>query len=203
MPIKKNNPPNEELIQLSGPYQKLHKMIEEIEKIDPKDWTIMHSLAYVCYKYKQKFNSDYILSYDNAPSKSYEYKLINRIFGMLGAKACEGIKVKNYIDWFFKNYDSKNPFRSVGALAKVDLIVKYNSHKEKQLIPSMNTPLDDTIKEIINSIDELKYVSTYGDLVYIKKAMDADSKNVPAIITNLFEALDNAGFDLSTLNKVR
>lgn len=203
MPIKKNNPLNEELIQLSTPYKKLHALIENIKDQDIKDWTILYSLAYMCNCYKIKFNTDYVLSYSGSPSQCYEYKLFSRLWAMLRANSTNAIIVKNYIDWFFKNYDSKNPFRSVGALVKADLVVKYNAQKEKQSVPSMNTPLPDATKDIINSIEELKYVTTYGDLLYIKKAMDADSKNIPSIITNLFEALTNSGFDLSILNKVR
>lgn len=203
MPIQKNKPLNEDLIQLSGPYQKLHKLINEIDLITINDWTIMHSLCYICNKYRQKFNSDYILSYQDAPSKSYEYKLCSRIWSMLGAKACEGNKVKEYIDFFYENYNSKNPFRSIGALAKAELVSKFISYKQKALIPSMHTILPDNIKNIIDKFEELQYIKTYGDLVFLYLCYTTNPQDIKPVERDIFIELSSNGIDLSILDKIQ
>ena len=130
----------------------------------------MISLGYICKKYKEKFNTDYILSYDVAPSQGYEYKLVSRLWSMLGAKACEGQKVKDYIDWFFINYKSNNPFRSVGAISKADLVSKYLQQKQKQNIPTLYTNLPDNILLILYKHEKFQYMKTFGDLYFYSKA---------------------------------
>ena len=184
MKIKKQIDPN--LVQLSAPYQKLHHLIETIDEISIIDWTIMHSLAYICKKYKEKFNADYILSYDGAPSQSYEYRLTSRLWGMLSAKACEGQKVKDYIDWFFLNYRSNNPFRSIGAISKVDLVSKYLQNKQKKDIPTLYTRLPDNVITIMMlcKYEKLQYIRTFGDLYFYSKANE-----LPADILAEFDAI--------------
>ncbi len=199
MLIKKIDP---DLVQLSTPYQKLFKLTQSIDTIDSKEWTIMHSLAYICNSYKKKFNNDYILSYSDSPSKSYEYKLCGRIWAMNSAKACDGEKVKEYIDWFFQTYTSKTPFRSVGALAKADLVSKFLDNKAKINIPKLNTPLPNNIIDIIKSFDYLSYITTYGDLLYLKKAYDEDNNSITQDVKELFSRIKNSGFNLSVLDKI-
>jgi len=168
MAIKKIKDPV--FIQLSVPYQKLNALIETINSIDLNDWTIMHSLAYICFKYKEKFGTEYVLSYDATPSKCYEYKLCSRIWAMLQARACEGRKVKEFIDWFFDTYYGKNPFKSVGALSKADVIIKYQQHYFEQAKITTNTLLPENIIMYVHAIKEFDYVKTYGDLYYLYKS---------------------------------
>lgn len=202
--IIKKNKINEDIIYLSGPYQRLFLLIKDVESIDVKEWTIMHSLAYICKKYNEKFNSEYIFSYQDSPSRSYEYKLCNRLWSMLGAKACEGYKVKEYIDWFYENYNSKSQkFRSIGALAKAELVSKFLSFKEKSKIPEMYSDLPEEIKIIINDFNELQYIKTFGDLLFLKISFDENPENLPKCTIDLFQKLNSKEFDLSVLDRLK
>ena len=177
-------------------YKKFDAILELIETIPLKEWTIMHSLAYICHKYKARFGKDFVLSYDGAPSKSHEYKLTSRIWAMLSAKATDGEIVKNYIDWFYENYNGKNAFRSIGALAKAEIIIKYQNDLDKKKEITLTTPLPDNAIAIIHKYDELSFAATYGDLAFIKQSIDKD-KNVSyaGVVTDLL----SAGFVIPTI----
>ena len=189
-----------DFIQLSVPYQKLHKLIETVDSIKLRDWTIMHSLAYICAEYKKKFNQEFVLSYDGSPSKCYEYKLCSRVWAMLQAKSTDGEKVKNYIDWFFNNYSGKKPFRSIGAISKFELISTYNHQSKEENVIKMNTMLPQKFIDIATQHIETSYVKTYGDVLFLKKAVDEGYMS--EAFNNMLFSMKTNGFDLSLLEKI-
>jgi len=175
---------NNDLLQLSTPYQKLLQLKENILNIPTNQWGCMHSLSYILYKFKEKFLIDYILTYDGPPSKCYEYKLCQRIWAMLSAQVGEGEKAKQFIDWFFNNYDSAKPFRSIGAIAKVEVISKYLSNKKKEEIITTYTALPVNVLEITATDSNFSYIKTYGDLYFLMKSnmQNDESKNFLKVI---------------------
>lgn len=189
-----------DFIQLSVPYQKLYKLIDTIDSIQLRDWTIMHSLAYICSEYKNKFDSDFVLSHDGTPSKCHEYKLCSRIWAMMQAKATEGEKVKNYIDWFFANYSSKKAFRSIGALSKVEIMSKYLHQTKEENIIKMNSILPQKFLDIAAQHNETSYIKTYGDVFFLKKAVDEGY--ISQAFNDMLFSLKTNGFDLSLLDKI-
>jgi len=200
---KKTKIKDQSLIKLSPQYQKLHQLIDAVDIIPMNDWTSMHYLAYICRKYKEKFGIDYMLTYEAAPSKSYEYKLTSKMALMLGAKACEGEKVRIYIDWFFENYDGKKPFRSVNAITKPDAVLKYLEQKTKNTKPTIYTKLPQAYVDVIEKFSSIAYIKTYGDLLYFKKAAECDPEAYNGTFGRLFVLLVEAGFQMDILNNMQ
>ena len=184
-------------LTLSTAYTKLLNYISIIDTIAPADWSPMHTLAYICYKYKEKFGSDFILSYKDTPSKSPEYKLTARIWLMLQAKSGDGPLVKDYIDWFYDNYKGKRRFISIGALAKIEMVSAFNDHKQNKLKLKISTILPDKYMNILSKYDSTSYVKTYGDLYFLYESIknDQDYKDV-------VNDMKQAGFNFNVLKEI-
>ena len=196
--------PKNELISLSPSYKKFNKLRESILSIDPEEWTISHALAYMMFLYKQKFGVDYVLSYDSPSiSGSYEYKLMNRLFGSLGVKACQGELIKLYLIWFFENYSSPKGFRSVGALIRPDSIAKFVNYQKQKETPTVNSMLQQKYLDILSSFENTSYIKTYGDLYYMTKSLEnSKDPNKTQILFSLIVLLEKAGLSRNTLNNL-
>lgn len=166
-------------------YQKLFDLIPTTSSIPSKEWTPLHILAYIMKKYKERFNTDYKLSYSNVPSKCYEYSLSSRLKMILNKN-----DIKDYIDWFYENYNSKTKFRSVGALTKVELVARFEEEKIQKAKITMYTKLPDEISSILQAIPDLSYVSTYGELYFIYKADESLLSSIPSTVINQLKELN-------------
>jgi len=185
---------------LSTAYQKLEASFDELESVEVKDWTITNSLIYVCKKYEKKFNVKFILSYKDTPSSSPEYKLMARLWMMLGAKKGDGELVKSYIDWFYRNYNGKKKFTSLGAIVKPNLVSNFKSVKKIDKI-ERSTPISFRMRIITKTFSETAYVKTWGDLAFLKKIMETE-EDYPSSYKQMFEALKLDGVDLNKIDGV-
>lgn len=143
---------------------------------DANSWTVTDSLVYLCIKYKEKFGRDFVFTYKDTPSKSFEYKSMSRVWMMTKTKAGNGQLIKDYMDWFFTNYNGKRPFVSITALAKIEVVSKYADQKKIAETPTTATKLPDEIKTFLSSYKETSYVSTFGDLVFMYKALSSSGR---------------------------
>ena len=157
----------DELLELKQKklYAKLFDLLPIIKTIPQKEWGILHMLAYIMVKYQEKFNMEFKISYDGPPSKSHEYKLISRLKMILPKD-----ELKDYIDWFYDNYTSTRRFTSVGAIIKVESVVKYDDYKANKNKITMYTKLPEDVISIAKNYKDLDYISTYGDLYFIYKS---------------------------------
>jgi len=182
-------------------YEKITSKIPVIKNVDSNEWTITDAMIYIAYKYKEKFGQDFVFTYDSVPSRCIEYKMTSRIFMMLGAKAGDGALVKKYVDWFYDNYRGKRRFRSIGALAKPQLVSEYNEFKSKPITISGTKELDNEIQDILQQLEESSYIKTYGDLYFFVESLKQDT-----ILSDKFSAIKNrmivAGFNFDVLNKI-
>lgn len=147
-------------------YAQLHELINTVDAIDPKDWTSMHVIAYVAQKYKSKFGDAFILSYGGPPSKCVEYKMSSRIGQMLGAKPGKYHQVKDFIDWFYENYNGKRKFTSFGALCKPEKVEQFLADQKRKSKIHLNDLLPDSILNILSS-SSFAYARTYKELLFI------------------------------------
>lgn len=182
-------------------YDKILNKIPIISETDPTDWTATDVMVYIAYKYKEKFNQDFVFSYAATPSKSIEYRMVNRIFMMLQAKSGDAILVKDYIDWFYDNYKSKRRFTSLGALAKTKLISDYKEFKSKPVTINKTKALNDDIKTILKTLEESSYIETYGDLYFFMESLKQD-KDLNTKFLPIKNSIIDRGFDFDSLNNV-
>lgn len=185
---------------LSTPYQKFEAAFDNFDSILPEDWTVTHSIIYICKRYEDKFGVKFVLSYKDPPSSSPEYKIMARLWMMLGAKKGDGEFVKNYIDWFYKNYNSKKRFISVGAFIRPNIVTDFMKMK-KPIRIDRSTPISKKMQIIVNSFSETAYIKTWGDLAFLKLSMDQDQDS-PTAFKNMFEVMESEGINLKMLENI-
>ena len=206
--MKKENIQKSDIL-ISKAYQKFEEQFDKLDQIDPKFWKVTHSIIYICKCYKEKFDNRFVLSYKGSPSTSPEYKLCSRIWLMLGEHTTEngGERVKKYIDWFYRQYTSNKRFVSIGALAKNELIVRFENYEKanhkvsdfKELAKISMHELPKEYCNIIYKYENLSYIKTYKDLAFLKGSID---KYSPPEHQQLLDELIKNGFDLTILDKV-
>lgn len=197
---KKKEPEiDREFYALSTKYLKLFELSKTVQDVDPKEWTLTCSLAYFLYRYRKMFGVDYVLEYKEAPSRSIEYASCRRIWQMLGATSSEGYKMKAYLDWFFDNY-TNNRFKTIFTLAKPSMIAQYQYQKKVGGAIKTTDPLPEDIVEALKKYphDNLSYMRTYGDLYFLKKALEAQFMRKEAAALLAFLLANN--FDTSILD---
>jgi len=186
---------------LSTAYQKLDARINEPFKKEASEWTITDSLVYICKGYKEKFGFNFTLSYKDSPSTSPEYKLCKRLWMMLEANKNDGVLVKEYIDYFYKNYSGKTHFVSIGALAHNKRIAAFRKYKDVISRPTKATPLPEKFLAITTQYEETSYIKTYGDLAFLKQAMLEDDEP-PEAFRLMFSGLKRQGLKTGLLDEV-
>jgi hypothetical protein len=186
---------------LSTAYQKFEALFPKLESIPVEEWTITHCVIYICKEYEKKFKIPFTLSYKDSPSSCSEYKLTARIFMMLGVKKGQAQAVKDYIDWFYKNYNGKNRFISIGALAKEERISEYKKQKIRAEKPNRTTILPEKYIEVISFFPDISYIKTWGDLAFLKQATENDPASNGKYV-KLFEILEVQGLNLKLLREV-
>ncbi len=186
---------------LSTAYQKFEALFNTLDSVPVSDWTVTHSIVYICKKYHEKFGMRFVLSYKGSPSSSPEYKMTARLWMMLCAKKGDGLLIKDYVDWFYHNYNSQTHFVSIGALTREATIAQFQKLRKAKDKPERATPLPQKLQAIVKAFPETAYVKTWGDLVFLKQAMESD-KNSPDAYHEMFAAMEEFGFDLKILNEV-
>lgn len=186
---------------LSTAYQKFEALFDEFDTVPITDWTVTHSLIYICKKYEKKFDMKFIISYKGSPSSSPEYKMTARIWMMLGAKKGDGEFVKEYIDWFYRNYNGKTRFTSIGALTRENNISNFLKIKKPTKI-ERSTPISKRMQIIVQTFPETAYIKTWGDLAFLKQSMEDKSESYPKAYEDMFEALESDGINLKMLENI-
>jgi len=187
---------------LSTAYQKLEARItSEVFNKEANEWTVTDSLVYICKGYKEKFGFNFTLSYKDSPSTSPEYKLCKRLWMMLEANKDDGVLVKQYIDYFYKNYTSKTHFVSIGALAHNKRIAAFRKYRDVINKPTKATVLPEKFLEITKTYEETSYIKTYGDLAFLKQAMLEDDDQ-PESFRLMFSKLKKQGLKTGLLDEV-
>ena len=165
---------------ISPLYTRFFEKLKEIDKLDVKEWNTNHVIGYFCKKYRHQYNMDYSFRFNQIPSKSYEVFQVKRLASMLSTNP---VVLKDYIDWLFekKVVERKRKITSIGFLSTIELV---NEYKFKVLMPRLNGQEPE-----IKRTDELPpsyllvlqnaniSVTTYGDLTFLKKAMENDEQH--------------------------
>jgi len=184
---------------LSTAFQKFEALFDNFDSFPVADWAVTHALVYICKKYEEKFGMKFVLSYKGSPSTCPEYKLTARIFMMLGVKKGQGQIVKDFVDFFYKNYRGKTYFTSIGALAKNDIVAAFKKQKAQLNRKTRTTPLPERFVSIASSIPDVSFLKTWGDLAFLRQAMESEKNSN---YEKLFEKLVSEGLDLKELDGI-
>lgn len=186
---------------LSKPWQKFLAKFDEIETLKNSQWKEVHLLAYFCKKYEEHYRMKFALSFRGAPSKCNEIYMIKKIMYMLDSTNMRTIRA--YIDWVFneKIIPGRLKIRTIGFLTTPGFGNEFNMYQTVQTKIVKTTELPFEYKQIATSLD--LEVSTYGDLAFVKMALDAAPESESrAPYKILFTNLMAIGFEPSVLNNL-
>lgn len=165
--VGKDESPN---LLLSKPWQKFLAKFDEIDSLPTSKWKEVHFLGCICRKYQQLFEKPFALSYKGAPSKCPEIYMIKKIMAMLGTTNPHTIRA--YVEWVFETKVVLKDvrFRSLGFFTTPSFGNEFHIAREKKLKIEKSTELPTEYKQVATTL-ELS-VNTYGDLAFIKMALD-------------------------------
>jgi hypothetical protein len=184
---------------LSKPWQKFFAKFEEINTLKVSQWKEVHILAYICKRYKETYNQDWVHTIKGAPSKCNDIQMIKKIFVMFNTSNQK--IVKDYIDWVFDEKLLKNkrkiPFKKISFFLTPGFGNEFVIVKKQKPEYRRSTELPDNYKWLANELGV--YANTFGDLAFIKmKCNNITDNNDPY---KLFLAnLEALGLDISVID---
>jgi hypothetical protein len=187
---------------LSKPWQKFINKMAEFSTIQAEQWEPAHTLGYFAYRFQKHFNHKYALSFQGPPSKCSEIVLIKKIYGALDTTFAP--EVKAYIDWVFdmRIIPNKLAVRSVSFMLAKGIMNDFLKIQAEKKRITKSTPLPEEFKSFIDFYEIP--ASTYGDLQFIKNALDQDSESESRQpYKKLLEQLSTIGLKLDILDKLK
>lgn len=187
---------------LSKPWQNFFAKFKEIDTLKNCKWKEIHQLAYICKRYEAHYGRKFAFSFQGAPSKCSEIVLVKKMCAMLGTTNAKTIR--EYIDWVFdcKIIPKNMKIRTLAFFMTQGMGNEFLSYRAEKNKIDKSTELPQEYLEIVNSMD--LPVNTYGDLAFIKNALDeAPDNEARAPYKQLLEKLSAIGFDVLVLKDLR
>jgi hypothetical protein len=178
-------------------YDNFFAKMKGVETSEPQTWSLPQIIGYFVYRFEKHFGVKYTFKLDRVPSKSYETFQAKRFVRML-APNNGGANVKEYIDWVFDKKVNQAKFRVIGFMANESFVTEFKMNRVRSLEISRSTILTPTIIKILEDFG-IKNVVTYGDLAFMKGALDGGEESYEEPFNKLIEV----GFDISSLKKVK
>lgn len=163
------------------------------------DWKPLHLLGYFMKKYEAQYGVRYSFDLSKAPGQTPEMFFVKRMFPMLGTSNPK--TVKDYIDWFFevKVSQRKAKIRTINALGIQGIGNEFLLAKAEKEKIRPTTVLPSEYQSVVDSLS--LPVSTYGDLVFAKKALD-EAPELRKSYKELFDKLRSIGFEMKELQEL-
>lgn len=184
---------------LSKPWQKFLAKFDEIDTLPVNRWKEANLLGYFCRRYQKCYEQKFALSFRGAPSKCNEIYMIKKTMAMLDTFDSE--VVHDYIDWVFdyKIIPSQIKIRSIGFLTTPGFGNEFNQYRKKKQKIAKSTELPSKYRTIITDLD--LQANTYGDLAFIKMALDKSPNSIAMEpYKTLFIKLVDMDFEPEVLN---
>jgi hypothetical protein len=175
------------------------KRLDNYEQIPVSNWGAESFLAHIIRRYKDYYKQEYSLSHSGPPTKCKEMYCIGRMLIQLGSREAEF--VKKYIDWVFDNIiiPQNMNIESIALFFTPSFVSKFRNDIRKQDKISRSTKLPDNYSVVLENLN-LTDISTYGDLAFAKRVIDANPDNEEyGVYVRMFEDLSSVGFDISKL----
>jgi hypothetical protein len=183
---------------LSKPWQKFFAKFNEIDDLKNSQWKEVHVLAYICRRYEQMYGKKFSFSFRGSPSKCAEIYMVKKIMAMLNTTNMRTIR--NYIDWIFdhKIKPGNLKIRTLGFFTTPGFGNEFSLFAQEQTKIAKSTTLPKEYQEAATALD--LQVATYGDLAFIKMAIDqAPECESRQPYRNLFQNLIAIGFEPAVL----
>ena len=186
--------------ELPKVWQNFMNKFFEIETLKISQWKEVHFLAYICKRFEQCFGRKFPLDMRYAPSKSPNIYFIKKMFAMLNTTDTRIIK--EYIDWVWdeKIIPKKIKIRTLAFFLAPTVCNEFLYKRNEKLKPTRSTEIPPEYKSIAETLGV--NVSTYGDLAFIKTAINQDNNNSYKEYKKLFMHLKSLGFEESILEQI-
>lgn len=195
---KKRNGPLTKTGNLSKWWQNFFDDIRDLSAPVGK-WTNKQLLGYFCQRYLETYGITYSFSLLGSPSKCQEMFLLKQTIISLGKDNPHYVKA--YIDWIFDNKVKKENVKihSFGFIFNNQLINKFKFDYAEKTKIRRSTVLP---KEFIELAQEKGIdVNSYGDLSFIKLAIDSNPEDSSMdIYKEFFNVLLGYCFDFKILD---
>lgn len=186
---------------LSKPWQKFLAKFSEINELQTSQWKEVHLLAHICRRYEDACGAPFALTYRGAPSKCVEIYMVKKIMAMLNTTNMRIVRA--YVDWVYdqKIIPKKVKFRTLGFFTTPGFANEFGTFKTEKERITKTTQLPIEYRQVAEQL-ELE-VSTYGDLAFIKMAVDQSPDSAArAPYRKLLSHLSIIGLDTSSLNSL-
>jgi len=195
--LKKDGSPN-------SSWRKFKERLEVYEKVPVKDWGPDQALAHVFKRYTDHFDIDFSLSYSGPPTKCSEIYCTKRMMTLLGGDEPSMVMVKDFIDWSFDKViiPKKIPVETLAFFFAPKLVREFKAKYKRAMKITRSSQLPPDIEKVAASMG-LDDIVTYGDLAFVKKAIESnpDNKAYKPYLT-LLKQIGSAGFNTSTLDSL-
>jgi len=154
------------------PWRKFKERIDNFESVPVDEWGDEEVLGYIAKRYKDHYEIDFGLSYSGPPSKCGEMFLIRRMKYKIGTE--KGHILKDYINWVFDKIliPQKMSLTSLAFFFTEKIVQQYRAEFKKRHVITKSTELPNDFIDIASQL-ELP-LNTYGDLYFVKAAIDQD-----------------------------
>lgn len=202
---KKTRKPRKSAVNKDGTMSKwwinFFEKLRTYDSIPMNKWNEVQILGYICNKFEQTYGESFSFSMKGAPSKCSELYLIKQMIFMLGSSNPKYIV--GFIDWIFENkiITRKTKVISMGYFTTAAFCNEYKLYHKKAAKITRSTQLP---KEYIDAASESNIdISTYGDLAFVKMAVEeaSDPEDVQ-IYADFLNLLERMCFDLKVLDNL-
>ncbi len=176
---------------------KWHSEYKELYKdsLNAKDATssALCLLGFFCFKYKEYYNQDFSLSYNESFFTSTEVTICRKILKNFSDKYSDS---KKYVSWYFKSkiQEKKKRITSLSALNFVPLINEFNQWNQKVSRITRSTKIDSKVPAWVKNNCPIIYenfdMNDFGDLKSILSWIKnkEDKSNVQVFIDKFVSA---------------
>jgi len=190
--LKNNGCPN-------VPWRKFKERIDNYANVPLEEWGDEEILGHIAKRYKDHYGIEFGLSYSGPPSKCGEMFLIRRMKYKLGTE--KGHILKDYINWVFDKIliPQKMTLSSLAFFFTEKIVQQYRSEFKKRNTITKSTELPNDYIITAENLD-LK-INTYGDLIFVKMALENNPEREDFDIYQKFlTEIKHKGFDEQVLN---
>jgi len=182
-------------------WKKFENRLRTYSKVPLEDWKETEVLAYILDRYEKEYEINFTLSYSGPPTKCGEMYCTRRMIATLGTE--DPTILKEYIDWVYDDVIKvqKLQLESLAFFFTASLCRKFKTVYRQRNKITKDTKLKDEFVSIVtdNGFD----AETYGDLAFMKMAVDTDSERDDAEqITMLLDQLKQNGLNIDVLDRL-
>lgn len=178
---------------------KFQERLKSHQSIDTNNWSEENILGYILERYENNYQISYSFSFSGPPTKSQEMYCVRRMLATVGTQKPH--IAKQYIDWVFDTQiiPSKLNISSIAFFFTKNICDKFKDYYRKNNKITRSSELSSDFIEAAKEFDI--QVTTYGDLAFIKLALDKNQSAYQDYF-NYFSKIKQLGFDEAILENL-